>query len=335
MADADAVHRDVVVIGTSAGGVEALPRLLAQLPATLPAAVLIVQHLMAGGGSGLVDILARASTMPVAWAEHGVPIRAGRVYVAPAGVHMMVEDGTIALVGGPRENHARPAINRLFRSAAAAHGPRVIGVILTGMLDDGAAGLAMIKDAGGVAIVQDPDDAACSDMPIAAIAAASPDRVLPLDEIGGAVILSIRQPVSDRPAPRAVFFEQQLDGTAFARPEEMGALGPQTEISCPECGGPLWEIGDTTARGYRCYLGHSISPATMLQLKGTEVEMSLWAAVRALQERAGTLNRLAADSRRRGADLAAVEYESRAREAHEHADKARRFLLDLQRVIRD
>jgi two-component system chemotaxis response regulator CheB len=335
----DPRHRDVVVIGSSAGGIEALPRLLSQLPQSFPAAVAIVQHLMPGGSSGLVDILQRSSSLPVQWGEHGDEIMLGRVYVAPAGVHMLFDDTRVALGGGPRENYSRPAINRLFRSAAAQHGNRTIGVLLTGMLDDGVAGLKAIQKAGGAAIVQDPDDAAYPSMPQAALAALRPDRVLPIDAIGAALMLLVRQAAPPIEAPQEVVLEAQLDSsdakapTGLHSPEALDALGPQSPIACPECGGPLWQTGDPLSRTYRCYLGHVTSTATMLSMKSTEVERALWSAVRSLQERATTLSRLAQDARRIGATHSASDYDHRAHEAHSQAERARLFLLDLQREM--
>ena len=180
--------RDTVVIGCSVGGTEALPRLLLQLPADLPAAVLIVQHLAATRTSYLVDILRQRSQFAVRWAEHGTRIEHGRVLVAPPAVHLVLQDDRVQLSQSARENHSRPSIDKLFRSAAANRGSRVIGVLLTGMLYDGVAGLGTIQQTGGVAIVQDPTDAAHPELPAAAVRAIRPDRVLPLEAIGRAII---------------------------------------------------------------------------------------------------------------------------------------------------
>jgi two-component system chemotaxis response regulator CheB len=294
---------------------------------------------MPTGTSGLVDILQRATPLPVTWGEHGDEVVVGRIYVAPGGVHMLLDGSRIALVGGPRENHSRPAINRLFRSAAAGHGSRTIGVLLTGMLDDGVNGLKAIQKAGGAVIVQDPDDAAYPSMPQAALAALTPDRVLPVEAIGAALMLLTRQPAVPTLVPPEVAFEAGLDARDIREPaavrdaSELDAIGTQEPIACPECGGPIWRVGDELSRAYRCYLGHVTSTATMLSMKNTEVERALWTAVRSLQERATALARLAADARRIGAPMSASEYEHRAHEAHSQAERARQFLLDLQREL--
>ena len=175
--------RDLVVIGCSAGGVAALPALLEGIPADFPAAIVIAQHMAPTDKPYLVDILRRKSALPVDWVEQGGAVRPGHVYVCPPGLHVMFTDGHLQLVRTDRENHVRPSIDKLFRSAAAHHGARVTGVLLTGMLDDGVAGLAAIREAGGLVIVQAPDDAEFPELPTRALAALTPDAVLPVDEI--------------------------------------------------------------------------------------------------------------------------------------------------------
>lgn len=194
-------HRDVIVVGTSAGGVEALRELAAALPPDLPASVLIVLHLSPGGPGLLPAILNRAGPLPAAHATDGEELRRGRIYVAPPDFHMLVADGRLRLARGPRENLHRPAIDALFRSAAAAWGPRVIGVVLTGALDDGTAGLGAIKRTGGVAVVQDPEEAAYPSMPRSALRNVRVDHCVPLAEIPPLLDQLSREPLADGPAP--------------------------------------------------------------------------------------------------------------------------------------
>ena len=322
--------RDVVVIGASAGGVTALPRVLAQLPADLPAALGIVQHLSAMSTMHMVTILQRGSKLPVSWAEHEDAFEPGRVLVAPPGVHMMIADGHVVLVGGPRENRARPAINRLFRSAARSYGGRVIGVLLTGLLDDGVSGLAAIRASGGVTLVQDPSDAEYESMPRAAVVAGAATQVLPLDAIGQRIALLVREPAAARRVPDEVRNGAAMDAASSLRPE---AFDPyeQTPLTCPECGGPLWEVGEGALRSYRCFLGHAETPLSLLAGNDREVERALWAAVRALQDRALTLEKLAGDAVRMGTRRSAAHYSRSAEEARTQAEHARQFLVDLQR----
>lgn len=186
------VRRDTVVIGASAGGVDAVPRIVGQLPHDLAAAVLIVQHMAVHPHPMFVDIIQRHAAIPVRWAEQGDRIELGIAYVAPPGSHLAIVDSHFQLIGGAKENHVRPSIDRLMRSAAALRGPRTIGVLLTGMLDDGVAGLGALKQAGGYTIVQDPADALYSELPRNALEALEPDRVLPADAIGSAVVELVR-----------------------------------------------------------------------------------------------------------------------------------------------
>lgn len=178
------MKRDIVVIGASAGGVEAVGKLFQDFPADLPASVFVVLHLRPGTDSHLAHIWSRKSSLPVLEARNNDPIQSGHVYVAPADHHLLCSDGRVTLSKGPTENLHRPSVDTLFRSAAYNFGSRVIGIILTGMLDDGTAGLWHIKRHGGLAVVQNPDDAQFRNMPLSAIRSVGVDYILPLAEIG-------------------------------------------------------------------------------------------------------------------------------------------------------
>jgi len=321
--------RDIVVIGCSAGGVDALPRIVHQLPADFPASVFIVQHMAPTPPGYLVDILNRASTIPVSWGEQGERFERGHVYVAPPDVHMVFTEDHIALTRGARENHSRPSIDKLFRSAAAVHSSRTVGVLMTGMLDDGVAGLRAIQDAGGIVIVQDPEDAAFPDLPARALLAVAPDRVLPIDGIVPALLVHVQEKVLARSIPEPIALEAALDLHANATPEDMHRLGPQTPLSCPDCAGPMWQLGDEKDRRYRCYLGHVVTARELIGRADAEVEAALWSAVRALNERATTLETLARDAEMAGNHQSAKTYELRSREARTQSGLARQFMMDL------
>jgi two-component system chemotaxis response regulator CheB len=332
---ATAPNRDAVVIGASAGGITALRQLLSELGPDVPASVFVVQHLAPAPDSHLADILRRTSALPVAWAEHGLVVERGRVYIAPPDRHLLVDGERVLVVDGPRENRARPSINRLFRSAAASYARRTVGVLLTGRLDDGTAGLAAVRSAGGVSIVQDPREAEQAEMPRSAVEAGVADHVAVLADIPGLIGRLTREPVVELPPPSDLVAEAALDRTAFASPEALGDLGPQITVACPICAGPLWQLGPPGARSYRCYLGHTASAQQLLASQATETERALWSAVRALQERATTLRNLASDARAAGRDQSATEYERHASESHADATRAREFLLGLRSVARD
>jgi two-component system chemotaxis response regulator CheB len=321
--------RDLIVVGCSAGGVDALPRLLHPLPHDLPASIVIVQHMGPSENPALVQILRRSSALPVDWAEQGARIERGRVYVAPPDTHVLFADSHLQLSRGPRENHSRPSIDKLFRSAAATHGGRVIGVLLTGMLDDGALGLRAIHEAGGLVIVQDPRDAAFPDLPRNALLAVDPDAVLPIVGIAPALVALTAQPAAASAAPPGLATEAEADRVGVVTPSTLHSLGPQTAISCPRCKGPTWLLGDEHGRRYRCYQGHVSTAHDLLLESGLEVETALWSAVRALTDRAMTLETLSADAEKLGRVQIAELYSERAREVRKQAELARQFLIDV------
>jgi len=259
--------------------VQALKRVAGGLPSDLPAAVFAVLHIGAGadGQSALPRILARAGSLPAKHPTDGEEIRHGTIYVAPPDCHMLVAPGHIHLSGGPKENHTRPAINPLFRSAARTYRGRVAGVILTGLLDDGVAGLAEIKRCGGHAIAQDPATALFPSMPVNAIKHVAVDHILPLDQMGTAIAKLARQ---EHPAMEK---EEPVERT-------------EVRLTCPECRGPLTEERQGTIVEYRCRVGHLYSPLTMAAAYEDTVERALWASVVALEEAADNNEHIAAQS---------------------------------------
>jgi two-component system chemotaxis response regulator CheB len=204
---------------------------------------------------------------------------------------------------------------------------------MTGLLDDGVLGLASIQRCGGVAVVQDPADAAFPDMPLAALDAMRPDHVVPLSGMGAVITRVLSQPAREVPPPPDVAIHARLDDGHLSSPAELDQLGPRTDVTCPECGGPMWDVGYGRVRGYRCYLGHASGPRTLLAGQANEVERALWAAVRALQERSATFADLARTARKQGSDQIAVAYDAQASEQASHAERTRQFLLELQRGL--
>ena len=332
MPSAHARTRDLIVIGCSAGGVEALPRLLAQLPAELEAAIAVVQHLGSAERPYLVEILCRSSGLPVGWAEQGQPLEYGRVFVAPPDVHMLFSEQALRLSRGPRENHSRPSIDKLFRSAAAVHDSRVIAILLTGMLYDGVAGLRAIQDSGGMAIVQDPEEAAFPELPRNALRALAPDQVLKLDEIGPVLCSLIGTPAPARKVPIAVALEAELDRQGATDPTTLDELGPQSSIACPDCHGPMWRLGGEQQRRFRCALGHVAGARELVDDSESQVETALWGALQALNDRAHTLKVLGDDADEVGPGEEASAYLEHAREARRQADRMRQFMLELSRA---
>jgi len=235
-------EHDIIVIGASAGGVEALKALIAGLPANLPAALFVVLHIPAQSPSLLPEILSRAGRLAATHAADGAPIRRGQIYVAPPDQHLLVERGRLRVVRGPRENRYRPAVDPLFRTAALAYGPRVVGVILTGALDDGTAGLLAIKQRGGVAVVQDPAEALYSGMPRSALEHVAVDYCMPLAEIAPLLARLIGEPTQEEgmyPMPEELEQEVRLAEIDIAALTDDEHPGTPSAFSCPECGGVL------------------------------------------------------------------------------------------------
>lgn len=322
--DDAALRRDVAVVGASAGGVEALIRLVRGIGANSPLALLVVLHLPAGANSRLADILDRAGPLPAEPARDGCFVSPGSIHVAPPDRHLVLSDGRMSLLDGPRENGFRPAVDPLFRSAARVLGPRAVGVILSGTMDDGTAGLAAIHSVGGTTVVQEPSDALASGMPRSAIESVSPDHVLPATEIGRLLDQLARSEV--RSASRA----SGADLSLLSDPMELAPRG--VDIACPECGGALQEVQAGKLPRFRCRTGHIYSPLTLLETKGAELEAALWAALRTLEEEASVAGRLAARSRGAGAGFAARRYETRQGEAAHRAHLIRQTIASIGSV---
>jgi two-component system chemotaxis response regulator CheB len=318
-------RRSIVVIGASAGGVEALTKLVAGLPPDLGAAVFIALHISPWARSTLPAILNRSGPLPAAHAADAEPIRAGRIYVAPPDRHVLLAEDCIHVTRGPRENGHRPAIDAMFRSAAANFGPRVVAVVLTGILDDGAAGALAIKQAGGIAIVQ--SDAAYPDMPRNAMEATDVDDVLPIDQIPDRICEAVREELSEaalvRPTRR-----RSIADAPFQAPQPLGAA---TGFTCPACSGVLTEVGHDPPQ-YRCRVGHAYGSESLLAGQNDSLEMSLWVALRALEERAELLDRIASRFRKRGSMEQAERFNEDKLVVEERAEIVRRALLDSELI---
>jgi two-component system chemotaxis response regulator CheB len=293
---AGATQRDVVVIGASAGGVEALETLVAGLPPELGASVFVVLHVMSGGKSVLADILARRCELAVAVAENGERIERGRVYVAPPDHHMLIDDRHVRLSRGPRENGHRPAVDPLFRSAARAFGRRVIGVVLSGALDDGTIGLRAIADAGGIGLVQDPAGALYPSMPASALEHTPQARAVPLERLADTICAVIEETLEDDPSGNSIKSPPMAEPD---RSDDDPRTGVLTGLTCPECGGALWEHDEHGVQRFKCHVGHAYSSETLEASQSESLEGALWAGLRSLQERADLFNRLARRGRGR------------------------------------
>jgi two-component system chemotaxis response regulator CheB len=327
------VKRDIVVICSSAGGVEALTSLVAALPAGLPASLFIVQHIPAAHQSFLPQLLTKAGRLPATHPRDGETIVSGHVYVAPPDHHLLIEDGTIRVRRGPRENGHRPAGDALFRTAARAKGPRVIGIVLTGALDDGAAGLFAVKQRGGFAVVQDPDDAYCPDMPRAALDHTDVDAVASLGEIARQLPAWTSQSVEEAPDVNSLI-AAEADIALQGSTEYVATPGTPSTFSCPDCGGVLNEIEDDRRLRFRCQVGHAFNRASLHAAQSEVLEAALWAALRALEQQADLGRRLTAKARRINQPKSASWHEERAETSEQQANLIRELLGAAPRKAR-
>jgi two-component system chemotaxis response regulator CheB len=306
------------------------------LPADLPASVFVVLHHPPNAPTVLAQILGRAAPIPAVMAEDGAPIERGMIYVAPPDHHLLLRYGTMHLSRGPRENRHRPAIDPLFRTAARVYGPRVIGVVCSGALDDGTFGLSEIKLRDGMTIVQSPEDALFASMPENALAAVHVDYTLPAAEIGGMIGSLVGRP--DAPAAGDVMTEDEKREIDIETPgpelvEEGIQPGKPAVYGCPECGGALWEMHEGELIHFRCRIGHAYSSESLADAQGENLEAALWTALRALSERESLLRRLANRARTTGHDQAARRFEEQALEMVERTECVRTALDGWTRAL--
>ncbi|MBE9184787.1 chemotaxis protein CheB [Microcoleus sp. LEGE 07076] len=322
-------NHNIVVVGASAGGVEALQRLFSQFPADLQASFFVVLHISPESPSILGSMIDKASPLTAKRAEDGERIQAGHIYVAPPDMHLLLKPGYIRLHRGPKENRHRPAIDPLFRSAAIAYRAQTVGVILTGYLDDGTSGLLAIKRCGGIAVVQDPEDADYPDMPRNAIAEVEVDYRLPLHKMGSVIRQIVEQPAAliDE-VPQDIVIEAEIAEQTMSNIKDENKIGHLVPVSCPECGGPLWRIDADRVRRYRCHVGHGFTAKALLADQDAALEQALWAAMRTMEERANMALTMAKDEEARGRSRSGQAYREQATTSKAHAQVIRKLLVE-------
>jgi two-component system chemotaxis response regulator CheB len=306
--------KDIVVVGGSSGSGEVLKTLLAGLPKDFPASLFITTHVPSNATSHLAHILSGASAIPVVGALHGQPIEPGRAYVAPQDRHLLVIDGAVFLGTGPRENMVRPAIDPMFRSAALSYGPRAIGVVITGMLNDGAAGLAAIAQTGGTTVVQHPLDASAEDMPRAALEVVNADHVARADELAGLLTDLVRTDAGPIQSPSDdLIFEVEVAAGAQVGSKLLRNFATPVALTCPDCHGVLSEMRGVKPLRYRCQVGHAYT-AEVLTSQEDQVDEAVRVAMRIMEERVELVSRMARDARETGRLAVAELYDQRAEE---------------------
>lgn len=317
-------NRDIVAIGTSAGGVEALLHLAKSFPPDLPASVLVTIHLSSFGSSHLDGILSRAGRMPASFAQDGEPLRRGQLFIAPPGHHLLIDPDRLRLSVGPRENGARPAIDPMMRSAAVCCGHRTIGVVMTGAQGDGASGLWAIAQCGGITVVQDPSDAAFAEMPLSALNRFSPDHIAPLSGLPGLLRKLTQQPAG-KPVPASLPLRMEADIARGRRSNmsEMDKIGKRSVLTCPDCNGVMWEIQEGEVTRYRCHVGHAYSEESMGFGMDENLRRALATALRTLEERSALTEKLRKEALASGRNHAAMTWAASKREFEEQAESIR------------
>jgi two-component system, chemotaxis family, protein-glutamate methylesterase/glutaminase len=319
--------RDIVVIGGSAGSIEAVTEVVRGLPPDFPAAVFVVVHFPGSVSSTLPRILSRAGPLEARHAREGEVIEPGRIYVAPPDFHLHLNDGSTRLTRGPKENGHRPAIDPLFRTAAHSFGARVMGVVLSGNLNDGTAGLLRIKQRDGIAIVQSLETALYQGMPRSAIEHVAVDHVLAPAEISLLLSELALEPVPDLkvvPMSQDPAASEQAD--EFALTDRHKQPGIPSTMTCPECHGTLWEVKDEELVRFRCRVGHAYSDEALLVHQSEQLEAALWTGLRALEEHSALARRLAARANSRGHTHSASSFTEQAMDAEHHASVIRKVL---------
>ena len=324
-------NRDILSIGTSAGGVEALLFLAKRFPSDFPAAVLVTIHLPSHARSALDQVLGRAGPLPAQFGRDGEPAEKGRIYIAPPDRHLLLHDERVSLGEGPRENNVRPAIDPMMRAAAMCCGGRTVGVVLTGTLGDGASGLWAIRHCGGVTAVQDPNDAVFRDMPLTALHRARPDHVVALADMPELLVKLAHQPAGEnRPLPHTARCEVEIARSGAS--VDMDEIGRRSVLACPDCGGVMWEIDDEDLSRYRCHVGHTYSAELMSLGLDENLRRSLESALRALEERVLLARKLAHQAIATGDRLLAETWGAKQRECEKEMEVIRRSVRQVDRM---
>ncbi len=326
----------IIVVGTSAGGMNALIELISQLTENIDAAFFIVMHLSRTSISDfLVHRLQPHTLLKCAVATEDTSIEKGHIYVAAPNQHLLVKKDKIILGRGPEENRWRPSIDVLFRSAAAAYSTRVIGVVLTGSLDDGTTGMLAIKRSGGTCIVQDPNEAEYPDMPLSVLNNMEVDYCIQLHQMGETVFKITKLNPEEIAAPQDVIIESEIAERVVVDYENVKQLGVKSIYACPDCGGGLWDISKQNGKSdrYRCHIGHSYSEKDLVVKQGEILESTLWTALRIMEERRNLLKKMEDDNNKKGLSKMAASYQEKGADIQFHVDKMKEILFATQNTL--
>jgi two-component system chemotaxis response regulator CheB len=321
----------VVVIGASAGGLKAVYQLVGNLPPDLPLTIFVVIHMSKHSQPDvIVQQLQKSTSYKCAVATDGLPIEMGSIYLAPADSHLLIKRGKMRLGHGPHENRWRPSINVMFRSAAAAYGSEVTGIILSGLLDDGTSGMAAIKRCGGMCIVQEPAEAEFMDMPVNVINNVQVDHRVLVQDMGYIIADVLSKPVRNLPVPEDVLLESQITERMASSITNMEKIATHSNFTCPDCGGGLWRIKNEKFGRYRCHTGHVYTDEVLLEKQNEQMEESVWISIRMIEERRNLLLNLVSQNK---TDNIAItkDYQARADELSVHVERLKALLVTMNK----
>lgn len=329
-------NRDILAIGTSAGGVEALLRRVRGLPGDLPASVLVTIHLSRHHRSALDDLLSGAGPLPAHFAKDGEHLHKQQIILAPPDRHLLVEDNRVWLGTGPRENNSRPSIDAMLRSTAVCCGGRAVGAVLTGTLGDGASGLWALRRSGGLTVVQDPRDAAFSEMPQTALDKAHPDHVVSLDDMPRLLASLVHQPAGETPdAPESLRYETEVARKGVVAMDEMDKIARRSVLACPDCHGVMWEIDEGELVRFRCHVGHTYTAELMSLALDENLRRALGSAERALEERVALARKLQRRAEESGHRLMARDWASKVEEYEREMNAVRSGIRRMEIITAD
>lgn len=324
----------IVTIGASAGGLNAISEVVLQFTEDLDIAVFVVLHLAkVGMGNFLIHRLQKYSTFSCVIPQGGEKIEAGHIYIAPPDTHLLMKGDEIVLGHGPAENRWRPSIDVLFRSAAANYGNRVIGIILTGYLNDGTIGMLAIKKGGGVCIVQNPNHAEFPDMPLSVLESMEVDYCVSLKEMGETILRIIKEAEPKNTAvQQEVQLEAQMNEKVSITIDSLARLGERSLFSCPDCGGGLWEINENNKTRYRCHVGHAYSEKNLLVKQGESLEGTLWIALRIMEERRALLMKISSEETNKGLIKTSQSQKQDAYNIEAHIEELKELLFAIKKA---
>jgi two-component system chemotaxis response regulator CheB len=313
----------IIVTGASAGGLKVVSELVGKFPKDFEASIFVVIHIHPTAKSLLPAILSKATILPVVSLDGYASIQKGTIYVAPPNKHLIIDDGMVAISSGPRENRFRPSIDALFRSAARNYGPHVVGVLLSGGMDDGVSGLHFIRSFGGTTIVQDPEHAEFPDLPQNAIKAGSVDHVLSVSEIA-AKLISLAEEENH-------MSRSEEKSNKAGTEDDLDLVGKRTVLTCPDCGGLLWEMNEGKLTRYQCHVGHRYTQQSLFESNSEATENALWTALRALKEQSVLARKKAKETGQQGHHAAESVFSEHVRATDEAIEKISRLLYSNAR----